>query len=211
MAKVVYTGVSNKARKCKALYVGVSNKARKITKGYVGVSNKARLFYSSEYTWAKYNVTTVKSYSKSQLWSDWARGYSNSDYYYPMTIDGVNSTCGDQFNNRYGGRTDLWDMMSDGAVNMFSVSSYDEPSGRISYYVVHGWNQYSAPDISTVPYCMGVANGSSGTSSTRHVIMYKINSTNVQQIGSFIGYVTSTNSSAYPDNGVSGSYWYIKQ
>ena len=67
MAKVVYTGVSSKARKCKALYVGVSNKARKIKKGYVGVSNKARLFYTSDiiYIWDVYDYTSTTTYSFS--------------------------------------------------------------------------------------------------------------------------------------------------
>ena len=47
MARLIYTGVSNKARKIKKVYVGVSSKARKVKKAYVGVNNKARLCYSS--------------------------------------------------------------------------------------------------------------------------------------------------------------------
>lgn len=47
MAKVLYTGVSSKARKTKKLYVGVGNKARKVKKAYIGVNGKARLFFSS--------------------------------------------------------------------------------------------------------------------------------------------------------------------
>ena len=29
--------------------------------------------------------------------------------------------------------------------------------------------------------------------------------------GSYIDLVTSTNSNAYPDDGISGNYWYVKQ
>jgi len=47
MAKVVYSGVSNKARKIKKIYVGISSKARKVKNAYIGVNNKARLCYSS--------------------------------------------------------------------------------------------------------------------------------------------------------------------
>ena len=74
MAKVIYTGVSSKARKIKACYVGVSSKARKIKKAYVGISNKARLCYSSgptfvigqtivldNYTWLPVHVFSANS------------------------------------------------------------------------------------------------------------------------------------------------------
>lgn len=46
MAKGVYIGVGNKARKVKAMYIGVGGKARKIVKGYIGVGGKARPFWS---------------------------------------------------------------------------------------------------------------------------------------------------------------------
>lgn len=48
MAKVIYSGVSNKARKIKSCYVGVTDKARKITKAYIGMNNVARLCYTSD-------------------------------------------------------------------------------------------------------------------------------------------------------------------
>ena len=47
MAKGIYFGVNNKARKVKGMYFGVNNKARKVTKGYVGVGGKARLFWET--------------------------------------------------------------------------------------------------------------------------------------------------------------------
>ena len=47
MAKGVYIGVDNKARKVKRMYVGVNGVARKIKKAYIGVGGVARLCYSS--------------------------------------------------------------------------------------------------------------------------------------------------------------------
>lgn len=47
MAKGVYVGVSNKARKVTDIYIGVSNKARRVTKAYIGIGGVARLFYSA--------------------------------------------------------------------------------------------------------------------------------------------------------------------
>lgn len=47
MAKAMYIGVDNVARKVKKLYIGVDGVARKVKKGYIGVNGVARLFYSS--------------------------------------------------------------------------------------------------------------------------------------------------------------------
>ena len=47
MAKGIYFGVGDKARKVKKLYFGVNNVARKVKKMYFGVDGKARICYSS--------------------------------------------------------------------------------------------------------------------------------------------------------------------
>jgi hypothetical protein len=47
MAKNMFIGVSDKARKVTKVYVGVGNVARKVTKVYVGVGNVARLVWTS--------------------------------------------------------------------------------------------------------------------------------------------------------------------
>lgn len=47
MAKKIYIGVSNIARKVASAYIGVSNVARKIKKAYLGVNNVAKLIYES--------------------------------------------------------------------------------------------------------------------------------------------------------------------
>lgn len=46
MAKNVYVGVNNVARKVTSMYVGVNGVARKITKGYVGVNGVAQQFFA---------------------------------------------------------------------------------------------------------------------------------------------------------------------
>lgn len=47
MAKKIYIGVNNIARKVASAYVGISNVARRITKAYLGVNNVAKLIYES--------------------------------------------------------------------------------------------------------------------------------------------------------------------
>lgn len=48
MAKGIYVGSGNTAKKVKKAYIGVGGVARKIKKGYIGVGGVARLFYSAE-------------------------------------------------------------------------------------------------------------------------------------------------------------------
>lgn len=50
MAKGVYIGVGNVAKKVKKMYIGVDGKARKVKKAYIGVDGVARLFYEKKYT-----------------------------------------------------------------------------------------------------------------------------------------------------------------
>lgn len=46
MAKKVYIGVNNVARKVKKIYIGVGGVARKVKKGYIGVNGVARPFWT---------------------------------------------------------------------------------------------------------------------------------------------------------------------
>ena len=48
MAKAVYYGIGDVARKVKKMYYGVNGVARKVKKGYIGVNGVARLFFSGE-------------------------------------------------------------------------------------------------------------------------------------------------------------------
>lgn len=48
MAKGVYIGVNNSAKKVKQIYIGVNGQAKKVKKGYIGVNGQAKLFFSSE-------------------------------------------------------------------------------------------------------------------------------------------------------------------
>lgn len=49
MAKSIYTGINDKARKVKGIYIGIGGKARKVKKAYIGIGGKAHLFYSGDW------------------------------------------------------------------------------------------------------------------------------------------------------------------
>ena len=63
MAKNIYVGVSDVARKVTKAYVGVSGTARKIIKGYVGVNGVAQQFFSS---------TTLTPFTTSPIARSWS-------------------------------------------------------------------------------------------------------------------------------------------
>lgn len=67
MAKVLYTGISSKARKVKKLFIGIDGKARKVKKAYIGVGNKARLFFSSGYSTSISGLYAIDSYDHRRL------------------------------------------------------------------------------------------------------------------------------------------------
>lgn len=110
MAKVIYTGISSKARKIKTCYVGVSSKARKITKAYVGVNNVARLCYASDLfpagTYWLIDSTGTKCYSKTGTLL--SSNSNNTSWVVPETgtytleLHGTGGTGGDGVFQQYG-------------------------------------------------------------------------------------------------------------
>jgi hypothetical protein len=54
MAKGIYNGVGNVARKVATPYVGVDNVSRKVIDGYIGIDNVARKCFPSDVSWGKY-------------------------------------------------------------------------------------------------------------------------------------------------------------
>lgn len=62
MAKAIYNGVANVARKVKESYAGVNNVSRKVKRGYIGVDNVARHCYSARSVWNKYSCDYYREY-----------------------------------------------------------------------------------------------------------------------------------------------------
>lgn len=62
MAKAIYNGVKNVARKVEKSYVGVNNVSRKANKGYIGIDNVARKCFPSDVSWGKYGCDYYPEY-----------------------------------------------------------------------------------------------------------------------------------------------------
>ena len=65
MARGMYIGVDDKARKVKQMYVGVDSKARRVKKGYIGIGGVARPFWGGEALY--YGSVTALSEGRQNL------------------------------------------------------------------------------------------------------------------------------------------------
>lgn len=92
MAKKVYIGVDDIARRVKKIYIGVGGVAKKVRKGYIGVGGIARLFFSglgpAVYSREATPLTNAKWDIGSATVGDYAifaggreAGFSNLNYY----------------------------------------------------------------------------------------------------------------------------------
>ena len=202
MAKSVFLGgESGNSRKIKQIFIGESNGlCRKVKKGFIGDSSgKARLFYTSDtYKWNRYNIVT------NYKWNQYTVETVSSGY---VSYGGGGSrqiqwngtvwffdrvpTYNGRWDTTHGSGTwngvDAGDWVSIGSISGSSGGTLYLASQKVERKWVNG--EY----ISTLYYSQ-TANLITTDSNTR---------------GSLIGGVTSTSSSAYPSNGISGSYWYV--
>lgn len=107
MAKQIYVGVNNVARKVTNAYVGVNGVARKIKKAYVGVNDIAQLFYEAEKiipftsnpaptSWSGTTTTANAVFTSSNNYGSWSvtsdqRAYNTSRITW-KTFDNSGST-----------------------------------------------------------------------------------------------------------------------
>lgn len=89
MAKNVYVGVNNVARKVTSMYVGVNGVARKIKKAYVGVNGVAQQFYElgipftsspAPTSWSGSSTAANHSFTGTNTWGTWTCRMDKSAY-----------------------------------------------------------------------------------------------------------------------------------
>lgn len=213
MAKSIYLG-NGKAIKIKKIYEG-NGVARKIKKGYVGDSSGvARLFFTSGYRWERYTVT----YTTSE------QTLISADGSYPAPILAF-ITYPPYYKANPSGTA--------GAINA-GVSSYQviigtwngsSVTGRTTTiskggYVYSGNNYMQFPTFGNIIIhvtngCRLNATGISGGGT--HCYMYGNGYVTEFKLvrrtgnkGSYVDTVESDNINQYPNNGISGGYWYVK-
>ena len=215
MAKVTYIGNGN-SKKVSKIYLGSGNISHKIKKGYIGdASGKARLFYTSGYRWNKYNIQLIEQLSPANY------SYSTNGY------DDVSLSWGEsvQLNEDplycipYGNNEGYAYILA----NDDDRKAYVKVNRQLYVRWVTGSGGSGATGftiklINTYQYSLDVAfvidyaGGSYwfylDTTIMSIVQHYEVSA--IKSQGSYIGTVESDNPAAYPDNGVSGDYWYVR-
>ena len=203
MARRIYIGSSNSSRNVKSMYIGVSGAVRKVTKGYIGENNVARIFYP-RYAWDKYSISTVRVYERSWVYGGQfaLRGYEKDG--------GFELTKSFEF-DKYSG-----DFTFKNIVFYAENDDYDIQIPYGTYYVSYmdfsgyGSNSVVTTECNNGSKCYELEYDGFAYYNNRY---YESRLTYGEETseGDFVEMVYSNDENAYPDNGMSGDYWYIRK
>lgn len=238
MSKSIYTGIGDTSHKVKQLYIGIDGIARKVKKAYVGIDNIARQCWPNVvYTWKKYNISKNWSTSNSVINPNDAGDIQDrqdlSGLLITSSIDltmykwfaALQTEDGGKFN--FNTSTGLYEAKSPwnskpqittipkNVETYYKVPTYGAvilSPQNVSINIVPGgvyYNNY--PYLCKKINITGINDNQRIAFTATANINWLDRATSSVSIGSYVGNVTSENPNAYPSNGISGSYWYIKQ
>lgn len=205
MARKVYIGNNAVAKNVKKIYIGVNGVARKVKKGYVGDSSGiARLFFSGATVWNRYQVNTTTLY----VWNQ----------YNLMTImkkdnnqSGTVTLRGTQYIYRWPEFNDRTGYYEDGRAETVYDCYRNENLLTWSTTSSRSKTQYQFSRIDRL-----WDDNADSAEDDRYELWYSQYWTIEQEFdryvysqGSYIGQVTSSDSSAYPNDDYKGNYWYV--
>lgn len=180
--------------------MGEANVAKKIKRAYIGdETGKARLFYTSGYVWKKYNTNTTTLYVYNQY---------NVSYQTTWDFERVDHSPPGRMNTTQ----TRW-------YKVDSVNDFDETTGTWSAsrsIGIVGSTRIGWIGRTNRPTEIYDALGASWQPSTDDYLFlyydsaHRVASGSTPVRGSLIGPVTVP-SKQYPDNGVSGGYWWVFQ
>lgn len=214
MAKAIYLG-DNTSRKVKKIYEG-NGTAQKVKKGYIGDSSgKARLFFSGSTRWNKYNIQLIEQLSPAAYRYS-TNGYSSVSLSWGESVQ-LNEDplyCLPHGNNQGSAYiiSNDDDRRVDVRIDRQLYVRWVTGSGGLSAtgFTVKLTNtyQYRLDVAFIIDYAGGTYWFYLDTTVMPEVQYYEVSA--IKSQGSLVGIVESDNPSAYPDNGISGNYWYVK-
>ena len=199
MAQGVFIGNNGKAKKIKNIFIGVNGKAQKVSKAYIGVNGIAQQFYPG-YVWNRYNTITTITYK----WNRYTivtrlapNGWYYNDYC-PITNDIVITIWKDAEMTReesvYLSTSDFpCYTQNTSGIGIRKSSQKDSLKAYEGYVYCTDRDGYYDDSYREMDGNVGRAPA---------VYMPK------EGAGTLMGSVTST-TFQYPNNGISGNYWYI--
>ena len=204
MAKVIYTGVSSKARKIKSCYIGVGNKARKIKKAYVGINNKARLCYSSGPTFTIGQTIVLDNYTWLPV-----HIFSANNNYVALLLNEVYSSGKISTSGGYSGGWQSAIIHTTNITN-FSNTLSDDFKSKLVPLSLNSLNENSSTPYTVIPSYFQVATTDSyiGTGVTYTKAFYLNGSQNTEHFSYFPdSYTTDTKRIAKYSDNTSATYW----
>ena len=194
MAHETYIGVNNIAQNVNKIWVGDNGVAKKVKRGYIGDANGiARLFFFSGYVWNRYNVNIRYRWNKNNVQQELREsGELGEGHAFCSVGQSV------YYSRNYS--------ITGNSISLLNPRRFrdERHSFMTGYYYIVG---ASVGNTCYLPESGGIYLSHSGpiyVLSGGSLIMYSGHS----YAGSFIEYVYSSNSSAYPSNGQQGQYWY---
>lgn len=145
MAKDIFVGINNQARKVKNLYIGINGKARKVVSGYCGVNGIAKQFWpgistvSVPFNWTDSYTETVNGISGIQGGPGMKTWEINGSGTYKLTI--VSASINVEIQERYSGNGSP--SFDNGAGNCF----YTDSSKLLLYPALTSDNEYRGKTI----------------------------------------------------------------
>lgn len=210
MARKIYIGSSGSSRNVSNIYIGVSGVARKVIKGYVGANDVAKKFYGLQYVWKRYTIEIINTYEQT------TERYANFRYITAAASQSGKLPTRCEFDASTGrfalsnlGTVEIREdgFTSDYYTTKVNIEYYDNAGYMTSFSVIKE-GVYDGPiyHIEARRYYWPSMN----TESNVDIYTSSITSS-VQSAGTYLTDVYSENRNAYPDNGISGSYWYVYQ
>ena len=208
MAKSVYLGNGN-SHKVTKMYEG-NGTAHKIKKGYIGDSSgKARLFFSGSTRWNRYTITKENQYEITQVPLPNAGAKIDlKDYCYYTEVNNIVNVINQDFDVYDGRKMTLIHPITD-KISLDEMKQLIVGKAVLDYRTMydngikfHGGGLVLCDDVrKTDIYYYEAVYHYNYLARITNVLYYQ---------GNFIDTVESDNESAYPDNGISGNYWYVK-
>ena len=200
-------------RSCSSLYLNYGGSRKTISSAYgnIGGSRKQIFPYNATttytYTWKKYNATLTDTETNVRAISLKDLGYFNNGVGVYANATKWEATSRGYYIDSYGKYTHT-NYLSLGYDYDYFILSNSDPTGTYQSKIY-----YTGGSLD----CEGVWNDSGDEIIDYRLVRYSSAYEGIDileygyTMGSYVGTVTSTNSNAYPEDGVSGSYWYVYQ
>ena len=174
------------------------------------ITNSAgTIIWQKKYVWKRYNVKTKKESYISGTTTERINSFKSGNLYKSMSF---NESTGMYTLSDPSGTVDVGAETPYDAFQMAYALRNNGTSGGIVWsgdFYNKGYKYY-ADNLSTKDVVICMINSQPKYSNQWPITVYMVRDGASSQ-GSYIDLVTSTNSNAYPTNGISGDYWYVKQ